>query len=311
MKEKHNKINILEIKGNSLDDGPGIRTVVFFKGCPLSCVWCHNPESKTLNSQIAFDAKECIACDICLSHCSQNALSRKNPFYIDREKCTLCYDCVENCPSGALSRVGKTMDMNDILLEIEKDLPFFKTSKGGVTFSGGEPTLNSDLLKDLLIACKSKNIHTLLETCGYFNWDYFQDNILPYIDMIYYDIKIMDAKAHQTFCGKDNQLILSNFEKLCGSIQNTNIHLIPRTPLIPNITATIENIRAIAYFLNQHHISQAQLLEYNPLWLEKNNKIGISNPYANNSEMTKWMTQQSVNQLQEIFQIAGIEKYDT
>ncbi len=129
----HERDLILEIKGNSLDDGPGIRTVVFFKGCPLNCVWCHNPESKKKAIELSWDSKECIGCKSCIEVCRANAISVKNPYYIDRSKCTLCFECVDVCPSGALSRVGKYMTVNEIMKEILKDKPFFITSGGGVT----------------------------------------------------------------------------------------------------------------------------------------------------------------------------------
>ena len=132
---------IMEIKGNSLDDGPGIRSVVFYKGCPLSCVWCHNPESKKASMEISFDANICIDCGSCRDVCPQKALARQNRFYIDRSKCTLCFLCVDACPSGALDKVGKTMYVDEIIKKILPDKPFFDTSGGGVTLSGGEPTL--------------------------------------------------------------------------------------------------------------------------------------------------------------------------
>ncbi|KPA10140.1 Glycyl-radical enzyme activating protein family [Candidatus Magnetomorum sp. HK-1] len=288
------KINILEIKGNSLDDGPGIRTLIFFKGCPLSCVWCHNPESKSFQTQISFDPKVCIYCNDCINICKENALSRDNPFFIDRNLCTLCFQCVEDCPSEALTSVGKQLDIDDIILEIEKDMPFFQTSNGGVTFSGGEPTFQMDALSALAKTCKEKGINTLLETCGLFKWEDFQNKILPYMNIIYYDIKIMNTKAHEKYCGVDNQLILNNFEKLVSAISNTDVKLLPRTPLVPNITATTENIKAIANYVKKLNIPHLQLMEYNPLWLEKNFKIGVTNPYVQSKEMSQWMKQEDV-----------------
>ena len=157
---------ILDIKGNSLDDGPGIRSVIFFKGCPLSCVWCHNPESKKTGAEIAFDGGRCIDCGTCREVCPEKALSRENPFYIDRSRCPLCFDCVQACPSGALEQVGKEMSINEILEKIVPDKPFFEVSDGGVTLSGGEPTLFMDFAAKLLVALKQQKIHTLVETCS-------------------------------------------------------------------------------------------------------------------------------------------------
>jgi pyruvate formate lyase activating enzyme len=191
---------ILEIKGNSLDDGPGIRSVVFFKGCPLSCRWCHNPESKSPGIEIGFDAGECIACGTCLETCQETALSQDNPFFIDRSRCNLCFACVDTCPSGALSQVGSPMTTDAILQAILKDSVFFHNSGGGVTLSGGEPTMFADFTSDLLKALKEAGIHTLVETCGMFDLGLFEKKLYPFVDMIYYDIKLMDAKAHMASC---------------------------------------------------------------------------------------------------------------
>lgn len=186
---------ILEIKGNSLDDGPGIRTVIFFKGCPLSCTWCHNPESKSAGFEISFDARQCIGCNTCIDTCPEDALSRDDPYFIDRDKCDLCFKCVDNCPANALTRVGRWMGPDEILAAVTKDKPFFDTSGGGVTLSGGEPIMYMEFVSDLLKALKKEGIHILLETCGHFNFERFEDLIYPYVDTIYYDIKLYNADA--------------------------------------------------------------------------------------------------------------------
>jgi pyruvate formate lyase activating enzyme len=295
------KLNVLEVKGNALDDGPGIRSVIFVKGCPLSCVWCHNPESKNINPEIAWDARECIQCNDCIETCQQNALSHNHPFFINRQRCNKCFDCIQVCPTGAISCVGKNMEIEDIVDEIEKDLPFFETSGGGVTISGGEPTLYPDSISELMQRLRSKKIHTLLETCGYFQWDGFREKIFPHVDTIYFDIKLIDSEAHKKYCGKDNTLILKNFTKLVHAIQQTDTELLPRVPLIPNITATTKNLTAIAEFLNKNNIRQMQLMAYNPLWIEKNIKMGIVNSYATKKEMNQWMQTSDIKRCKEIF----------
>jgi pyruvate formate lyase activating enzyme len=295
------KLNVLEIKGNALDDGPGIRSVIFVKGCPLSCIWCHNPESKQVNSEIAYDARECIQCNDCIETCQQEALSHNNPFFIDRHICNKCFECIETCPTGALSRVGKNMAIEDIVDAVEKDMPFFETSGGGVTFSGGEPTLYPDSLGELLQRFRSKKIHTLLETCGFFQWDSFKEKIFPHIDTIYFDIKLIDSEAHKKYCGKDNALILDNFAKLFHTIQQTKIVLLPRVPLIPDITATTKNVTAIAEFLHKNRVRQVQLMAYNPLWIEKNAKMGLENSYAAHKKMNQWMQTSEMKRYEEIF----------
>ncbi|ETR73583.1 MAG: Glycyl-radical enzyme activating protein family [Candidatus Magnetoglobus multicellularis str. Araruama] len=292
------QLNILEITGNSLDDGPGIRSVIFFKGCPLSCVWCHNPESQRTASEISYDPQECLVCNDCIKACLYNALSRDYPFFVNRNICTNCFECVNICPTGALSRVGNNRDISDIIAEVEKDRPFFQTSNGGVTISGGEPTLQMDALSELLKGFREKAIHTLLETCGYFHWDSFQKKVLPHLDMIYFDIKFLNSEAHQHYCGKDNTRILNNFENLIHARGQTVV--LPRIPLIPDITATEKNLSDIAEFLNQLGVTQAHLMEYNPLWLDKNLKMGIVNPYDQNSRMSQWMTAEEIKKYNKI-----------
>jgi pyruvate formate lyase activating enzyme len=297
---------ILEIKGNSLDDGPGIRSVVFYKGCPLSCVWCHNPESKKVTAEISFDANICIDCGSCRDVCPKNALSCNNPFYIDRSKCDLCLLCVDACPSGALDRVGKTMSVDDILRKILPDKPFFDTSGGGVTLSGGEPTLHMKFSSLLLRAFKQNNIHTLLETCGYFDFNRFMELLYPYIDIVYFDIKIIDGATHKKYCGVPNEKILDNFTRLADVAKKDGKIILPRTPLIPDITDTEKNIKDIAAFLKSLNISEAALLAYNPLWHEKSDKVGVNDPYKNNKIMTSFSENDILERCRAIFAQAGI-----
>jgi len=298
---------ILDIKGNSLDDGPGIRSVVFFKGCPLSCVWCHNPESKKAAAEISFDASECVACDTCIKGCLLGALSRKNPFFIDRNRCDLCFICVDNCPSGALARVGKKMSIDDIVRQIKKDKPFFKTSGGGVTFSGGEPTMFIDFASELVKALKAEGIHTLLETCGLFNFDTFSKKILPYLDIIYFDIKLIDPKLHKLHCGVSNETILENFIKLNRMSAHGKFKILPRTPLIPDITVTKENLTGIASFLKKQGVRDTHLLAYNPLWFDKSKKIGVNCPMEKNTDKTTWIPQAKMMEYKSIYKEYGIQ----
>jgi len=297
---------ILEIKGNSLDDGPGIRSVVFFKGCPLSCVWCHNPESKSLKAEIAFDAEQCVACDSCLSYCPEEALSRELPHFIDRARCSLCFACVDVCPSGALSRVGTSTPIEAIVQTVLKDKLFFNNSGGGVTLSGGEPTLAMGYAGDLLKALKREGIHTLVETCGLFDLETFDQTLYPFADTIYFDIKLMDAAAHRQYCGAPNAVILNNFRHLHRRFLEGGIEILPRTPLIPGITDTRENLEAIVEFLKTCEVTRAELLEYHPLWREKNRKLGIPNPENENSDLELFSNQEHQAACQQIFLDAGI-----
>lgn len=298
---------ILEIRGNSLDDGPGIRSVVFFKGCPLSCVWCQNPEGKSAVAEIAFDANECVGCDNCLKICPENALSRKNPYFIDRTRCSLCFECTAVCPSEALSRVGRVMDADKIMNTVMKDKPFYDISGGGVTFSGGEPTLFTDFTAELLSGLKKLKIHTLLETCGFFDMKTFQSALLPHLDMIYFDIKLIDDEDHRRYTGVSNERILQNFKKLVEITRNSSITVLPRVPLIPGITDADRNLQAIASFLSALGVRRAALMSYNPLWIAKTNKLGSDNPFAGQNNFTSWMDAAKLKSCRDPFIDAGIE----
>ncbi len=296
---------ILELKGNSLDDGPGIRTVVFFKGCPLSCIWCHNPESKKSGVEISFEPNECVGCNSCIETCTQKALSEKNPFFVDRSLCNLCFECVGNCPSGAIERVGKDMSVNDIVEQVMKDKPFFDTSKGGVTFSGGEPTLNMESLADAAKSLKEKGVHVLIETCGQFNYDQFIERIYPFVDLIYFDIKIINSNNHKKYCGLPNKTILENFKKLHKKYLDGGTEIQPRTPLIPGITDTKENLGDIISFYQEANVTKTHLMAYHPLWQDKNLKIGIKSPTHENN-LGEWMANERVKECEKIFVDAGI-----
>lgn len=296
---------ILEIKGNSLDDGPGIRTVVFFKGCPLNCVWCHNPESKKAVVELSWDKKECIGCLSCVHVCSPNAIARSHPYFINRQKCTLCFACVDVCPSAAMSRVGREMTVEEILQHALKDKPFFDTSGGGVTLSGGEPLMNIPFASELLQQCKNNAIHTLVETSGYFNWEEFESHIAPYCDMVYYDIKLIDEEEHIKYCGVSNQKVLDNFRKLVELSHNNNIELLPRIPLVPGITTTEHNLTGIAHFLRECGITHIEVLRYNPLWPEKCEKIGINQNI--DKAFTCWMPQEEYEHCKQIISKLPIE----
>jgi pyruvate formate lyase activating enzyme len=285
---------IIDIKCNSLDDGPGIRSVIFFKGCPLACTWCHNPESKHSSAEISFDSQKCIACDTCIGKCPVGALSRKNLFFVDRKRCTRCYACVAECPAGALTRVGYELTQDEIIDKIVKDKPFYDTSGGGVTFSGGEPTLHMEFLAGLLFSLKSHRIHTLIETCGFFNLEEFKESVLPYTDMIYMDIKIYNSEAHKRYCGVDNAVILENFIRLHELSHRGGFHIVPRIPLIPQITDTKENLASIASFLRALRVQEVKLLPNNPLWHEKCAQLGIRSPYGEDSPQRQWIPHEEV-----------------
>jgi pyruvate formate lyase activating enzyme len=276
------KALIVDIKRNALDDGPGIRTLIFFKGCPLSCVWCQNPEAKSPRMELSFDRDKCIECEMCLTRCEQNAIDFDYEYRIYRNLCNLCGACINICPNDALKVVGKEYTIEELVKIVSKDKVFFDNSNGGVTLSGGEPLYHIKYVHDLLSKLKINKIHTCVETCGFYNRSKFNELILPYVDLIYFDLKIYDPKMHSQYCKVSNEKILENFEDLLKKDKE----VLPRIPLIPTITDTDKNLIELAEYLSSLNIRKIALLPYNPLWLSKPEKIGITPLYTH----SKWIT---------------------
>jgi len=298
---------VLEIKENSLDDGPGIRSVIFFKGCPLACSWCHNPESRRCGVELSYDVTECIGtCDACVRICPRNAIARENTFFIDRDRCDLCFECTPVCPSNALTRVGVAMDEADILQKVLKDKPFYEQSGGGVTLSGGEPTLQMEFASGLARTLKQESIALLLETCGHFNLERFDALLYPWLDAIYFDLKLYDSDEHRRWCGVPNRVILDNFTDLHERSARGGVMVLPRIPLIPNVTATETNLRGLAGFLRRRGVGYARLLPYNPTWIEKMARIGMPRPADTDPAWRRWMTRAETRRCEAIFRAAGI-----
>ena len=266
---------IVDVKGNSLDDGPGIRTVVFFKGCPLSCVWCHNPEGRARGAELAFERRDCVGAGACLDACQPGALDPSLPGLVDRARCTLCFDCVGACAAGALEVVGRPLSVEQVLAEVDKDRPFFAASGGGLTLSGGEPTLHMRFAAELARRARARGIHVLLETCGAFDLGRFEAELAPHLDLVYFDLKVYDPGEHRRLCGADNATILDNFAALWG---RRPVDVRPRIPLVPGLTATDENLRALAGLLRELDVDRVTLLPYNPLWRDKLVKLGLPAP---------------------------------
>ena len=204
------KATILEIQRMSTEDGPGLRTTVFFKGCSLKCKWCHNPESIASQPQVHWIGNRCIGCNTCLEVCPENALAfAPEGNTIDRSQCTGCGVCAEECPSTALELLGQSWKLDDLYSEIIKDKTYFDKSNGGVTLGGGEPLLQSDFCKHLLIRLKENALHTAVDTCGLVSRKAL-DRILPHTDLLLYDLKEMNPRKHELFTGSDNHIILEN-----------------------------------------------------------------------------------------------------
>ncbi len=289
-----NKPLIVDVKRNSLDDGPGIRTVIFFKGCPLSCIWCQNPEAKHPFQEISFYKKDCSECGKCIEVCERNAIQFKFKYRIDRYVCNLCGKCIESCPNNAIKFVGKIYDIKELISIILKDKIFYDNSNGGVTLSGGEPLIHIPYVHKLVKELKKENIHTCVETCGYYNQEQFNELILPYIDLMYFDLKIYDPKLHTRYCKVSNKRILENFKDI---IKNKSIELLPRIPLIPNITDTDVNLSKLANYLKTLNIKKIRLLPYNPLWLSKPEMIGLKLSY----DYSEWLSNTDKERIKSIF----------
>lgn len=290
------KAHVFDIKRNCSEDGPGIRTTVFFKGCPLSCIWCQNPEGNT-DRELSFSINKCIAdaCGIpCVSVCETDCLSYDEKLIVDYDKCTRCDKCFEVCPTKALEPVGYWITLDELLYRVLIDEVIFKSSGGGVTLSGGEATQQMEFSSEFLQALKAKNIHTALETSGFFNYRKFSQQLLPYLDLILYDLKIMDDDISRKYTGQSNQLILQNFECL---IEQGDVEIVPRIPLIPGITATQENLQQIARYLKRFNLSNVELLPYNPLWIDKIQRLGLTPRY----ERQKFMSAEEKSKSYSIF----------
>ncbi|MGE5328680.1 MAG: glycyl-radical enzyme activating protein [Deltaproteobacteria bacterium] len=251
---------IFNIRHGSIDDGTGIRTVAFLKGCPLNCIWCHNPESINHNAEMAFYSEQCVECSQCLVVCPNGAIDFRLQGRINRKKCISCGRCAEVCPSIALKKIGRFYEVNELVEILKLDKEFYKVSGGGVTFSGGEPLVFMDYVADVMSELKKEKINIAVQTSGFFDYSIFKEKIMGYVDTVYFDIKILDAKLHKKYTGVDNSLILNNFLNI---VKEENIKVIPRIPLIPGITALPENLLAIADFIRGTGCSDYSLLTYN------------------------------------------------
>ena len=278
---------IFDIKRDCSEDGPGIRTTVFFKGCPLSCVWCQNPEGKDKQVGLSFNAVNCHSgqCGTpCIDACAEQSIKLfDNKIEINRQSCTKCNQCTEVCPTGALEASGYWIELDDLMYRLMIDKPFYQSSGGGVTLSGGEVTQQMPFAHELLKALKAEGIHTAIETSGFFNFRRFSELMLPWLDLIYFDLKLINEEESQEYTGQTNRLILDNYIKLA---ELSNVPVIPRVPLIPGITTSEQNMAGIAGFLNSHGVGAATLLPYNPLWTDKANKLGKNTKYQRSSFMT-------------------------
>ncbi len=261
---------VFNIMRFAVNDGPGIRTTVFLKGCPLHCLWCHNPESISRRSELFLRADRCIRCGACLEACPNAAIRREGGMFVtDRQLCRRCGRCVEACWADARAIVGREMTAEEVLEEVGRDTVFYDESGGGVTFSGGEPLLQHEFLLSVLRGCRSRGIHTVVDTSGYADTAVL-DAVADATDLFLYDLKLLDDERHCRFTGVSNRLVLENLRALAAR----SVRIIVRVPLMPGVNDDDENIRAIGGLVASLGIGEIDLLPYHETGLAKYERLG-------------------------------------
>ena len=259
--------NIFDIKKFAINDGPGIRTAVFLKGCPLRCWWCHNPESQERGPELSFMPDKCIGCGFCKSVCP-NGLNRKD--------CINCGACTRECYTGARELVGRVATVEEVLCEVLKDRIFYENSNGGMTISGGEPLYQPDFTRELLAAAKKEGLHTCLDTSGFASWETIE-KILPYVDLFLYDLKETDAEKHELYTAVPLNVILENLQRVDAAGGKT----ILRCPLIPGLNDRKEHAEGIAMIANGlKNLQEINLMPYHPLGESKLKRFGKESLYS-------------------------------
>ena len=285
---------LFDIQRLALDDGPGIRTNIFFKGCPLRCIWCHNPESYIIDTQLAYNASLCVACRLCAEACEHGVhefRSHRGQFmhHVSHERCVGCGACLSVCCYDALELVGTIFTVDELIEAITVDLPYYAIGEGGgVTLTGGEPMLQWQFVDALLD--KLENVHVVVETCGYAPAEAFQ-KILPKVDQFLFDIKATSPEKHRQLCGVDNEQILKNLDLLCSSQSS----VILRLPLIPTVNDDDEHLSGIASLLDRYQsIQYAQVMPYHNLGASKRERFGMPPqadgiPNPGDGQTAKWL----------------------
>lgn len=264
---------ITNIQKYSIHDGDGIRTTVFFKGCPLKCQWCHNPETQKFQKQLLVDLEKCTGCGACVASCPSNAIEMvKGRMVTDQEKCMVCGECATFCLSNIREIAGKEYTIRELVKELMKDEMFYEESGGGVTLSGGEVMcMDMDFIESLVKSLHCKGVTVTIDTCGFAPYDNFK-RLLPYIDTFLYDIKMVEQEKHKKYTGVENALILSNLEHL--SEDGGRIYI--RIPVIKGVNADEPSMHAIVDWLKEHkiHVEQINLLPYHNTGSNKYSKLG-------------------------------------
>ena len=275
---------IFDIKRYAIHDGPGIRTTIFLKGCPLQCWWCHNPEGLAESAQRFYNSDRCIGCEACIDECPGQALHKgRRGIRANPEACTECFTCCQICPSEATRRLGQKVTVSELVQTIEQDRLFYDESGGGVTFSGGEPLSQPAFLLELLIACGTIGIHRVVDTSGYGEPDHLLE-VAGHTDLFLFDLKLMDSQKHLKYTGLPNEVILENLKLL--AVNGARIDI--RIPVIPGINTDDENLKKTARFLtSQTGIQRVHLLSYHSTARKKYRQLDLDFIPADVCEPTK------------------------
>ncbi len=302
------KATILEIQRLSTEDGPGIRTTVFFKGCTLSCRWCHNPESISPRPQIHWIGNRCIGCGTCRDACPDNALAMTaSGLKIDRAVCSGCGTCAEQCPAGAIERLGTPWSLGNLLAEVLKDRAFFERSGGGVTLGGGEPLFQAAFAAALLAELKAQGVHTAVDTCGHCAWESLAA-VLPHTDLLLFDLKLIDSAEHARFTGAGNQTVIANLKQAARTLRGGNGPQMMwiRTPLIPGATDSERNILGTGRFIASEvngRVQRWDLLAFNHLCRDKYRRLDLHWDF----ERTELLERSRMERLAEVARNSGVD----
>ena len=265
---------IFEIQRFSIHDGPGIRTTVFLQGCPLSCLWCHNPEGRSGQALISFQPDKCIDCGYCFATCQQEAHQRQQGRHvIDRDACLTCGACTVECYSGALEKVGREAAVDEVLATVLEDEPFYALSGGGMTLSGGEPLCQFDFAQALLAAARERKIHTVVETCGAVPFAHLK-KAAPFVELFLYDLTETDAERHREFTGMTNELVIENLKRLYQDVGGARIRL--RLPLIPGYNDRPEHFAKVVDLVSLlPGLEGVEIMPYHRLGASKPDRFGL------------------------------------
>lgn len=290
---------VFNIQRYSIDDGPGIRTTVFLKGCPLRCLWCCNPESQSFLPELAHREKLCIKCERCVKVCPNNALRvDAKGWYINRELCNLCRRCVNECLRGALKILGERLTPEQVMKEILKDIEYYKISGGGVTLSGGEPLAQPRFASAIFRLCRDIGINTCLDTSGYGSKEALE-RVLPFTDLVYFDLKHPDPKRHKELTGKDNRIILRNLEE----IKKRDVSVVIRFPLIPGLNDDKEALRGVGNIMRNLGLDCLHILPYHRLGVNKYKMLGR----AYTLESTQVPSREKIEEVKGLFENMGLK----